>query len=94
MTNKLGRRKALMLSSTVFCIGAIIQTVDTHSMSAFYVGRVVAGVGLGSATVVVPMYSSEMVPKELRGQIGSFFQLMYTMSVNASFATTTAGASS
>lgn len=47
-------------------------------MAAFYVGRVVAGLGLGAATVVVPMYSSEMSPKELRGQIGSFFQWFYT----------------
>lgn len=79
MTNWLGRRKALMLSSAVFCVGALIQTIDTHSMGAFFAGRVIAGVGLGAATVVVPMYSSEMCPKELRGQIGSFFQLMYTM---------------
>jgi len=67
-----------MLSSAIFCIGAIIETINTHSMAAFYVGRVVAGVGLGAASVVVPMFSSEMAPKELRGQIGSFFQLFYT----------------
>lgn len=40
--------------------------------------RVVAGLGLGGSSVVVPMYSSEMTPKELRGQIGSFYQLMFT----------------
>jgi MFS family permease len=48
--------------------------MNTHSMAAFYVGRVVAGIGLGVATVVVPMFSSEVAPKEIRGQIGSFFQ--------------------
>jgi MFS family permease len=67
-----------MLSSAIFCIGAIIETINTHSMAAFYVGRVVAGMGLGAASVVVPMFNSEMAPKELRGQIGSFFQLFYT----------------
>jgi len=76
--DKLGRKKTLLLSSIVFIIGAIIETINTHSRGAFYVGRVLAGLGLGSATVVVPMFSSEMAPKELRGQIGSFFQWFFT----------------
>lgn len=67
-----------MLFSFVFCIGALIQTINTHSLTAFYISRVIAGLGLGASTVVIPMFSSEMVPKELRGQIGSFFQLFFT----------------
>jgi MFS family permease len=78
ITDKLGRKKALAISAFIFCIGALIETINTHSMGAFYVGRVVAGLGLGAATVVVPMYSSEMSPKELRGQIGSLFQWFFT----------------
>jgi MFS family permease len=81
VADKLGRKKTLMLSSAIFCIGVVIETINTHSMGAFYVGRVVAGVGLGAATVVVPMFSSEMAPKELRGQIGSFFQWFYTFGI-------------
>lgn len=78
MTDRLGRRKALMISSAVFCLGALIQTINMHSLAAFYVARVIAGLGLGSATVVVPMFSSEMAPKEMRGQVGSFFQWFFT----------------
>lgn len=78
LTDKLGRKKALMLAAAVFAIGAIIQTINTHSLTAFYIARVVAGLGLGAATVVVPMFNSEMMPKELRGQVGSFFQWFYT----------------
>jgi MFS family permease len=74
-----------MLSSFLFCIGALIQTIDTHSLPAFYVARVIAGLGLGSASVVVPMFSSEMVPKELIGKIGSFFQLFYTLGIFTSY---------
>lgn len=79
ITNRYGRRKTLVLASAIFVVGAIIQTIDTHTMGAFYAGRIIAGVGLGAATVVVPMYSSEMTPKHLRGRIGSFFQLNFTM---------------
>ncbi|KAH8897908.1 MFS sugar transporter-like protein [Thozetella sp. PMI_491] len=85
LTDRLGRRHSLMLSSAVFCIGALIQTINTHSLAAFYVARVIAGLGLGAATVVVPMFSSEMVPKELRGQIGSFFQWFFTFGIFTSY---------
>lgn len=79
ITHKLGRKKAIMICSAIFVVGVIIQTINTHSTSAFYVARVIAGLGLGGSSVVVPMFSSEMTPKELRGQIGSFYQLMYTL---------------
>jgi MFS family permease len=79
ITGRFGRKPALVSFSVVFCIGAIFQAINSHSLVAFYAARVVSGLGLGAATVVVPMFSSEMVPKELRGQIGSFFQLFFTL---------------
>ncbi|KAK1766937.1 quinate permease [Phialemonium atrogriseum] len=79
LTARIGRRKALMLLSAVFCIGAVIQTVNTHSLPAFYVARVITSLGLGAATVVVPMFNGEMMLKELRGRVGSFFQLFFTL---------------
>ncbi|TPX09061.1 uncharacterized protein E0L32_001677 [Thyridium curvatum] len=85
MTNKLGRKYSLMISSFVFCIGAAIQTINTHSLPAFYVARVIAGLGLGAATVVVPMFSSEMVPKEMRATCGSFFQWFFTFGIFTSY---------
>ncbi|CAK7231296.1 hypothetical protein SBRCBS47491_007881 [Sporothrix bragantina] len=85
LTDRLGRKKALMLASFVFCIGAMIQTINTHSLPAFYVARVIAGLGLGAATVVVPTFSSEMSPKDIRGRIGSFFQWFYTWGIFVSY---------
>ncbi|KAI0407274.1 putative MFS quinate transporter [Xylaria palmicola] len=85
LTDRLGRKKALMLSSAVFTVGAIIQTINTHSLTAFYIARVIAGLGLGAATVVVPMFNSEMMPKEMRGQVGSFFQWFFTFGIFVSY---------
>ncbi|KAI2628177.1 general substrate transporter [Xylaria nigripes] len=85
LTDKMGRRKALMLSSLVFIIGAVIQTINTHSLTAFYIARVVAGLGLGAATVVVPMFNSEMMPKHMRGKVGSFFQWFFTFGIFVSY---------
>ncbi|KAI9725815.1 MAG: hypothetical protein M1828_002444 [Chrysothrix sp. TS-e1954] len=85
VTHRIGRRISIMICSFIFCIGVIVQTINTHSLPAFYVARVIAGLGLGGATVVVPMYNSEMAPKELRGQVGCFFQLFFTFGVFTSY---------
>ncbi|KAI1373502.1 general substrate transporter [Hypoxylon crocopeplum] len=85
LTDRLGRKKSLMISSFVFCVGAAIQTINTHSLVAFYVARVIAGLGLGAATVAVPMFNSEMMPKNMRGQVGSFFQWFYTFGIFVSY---------
>ncbi|KAJ7040596.1 general substrate transporter [Mycena alexandri] len=76
-----GRRKAIMVCSAVFTLGAIIQTINTHSLPAFYVGRVVSGLGLGGSSVIISVFSSENAPKEIRGRLGSFYQLMYTFGI-------------
>lgn len=82
---KFGRRWSIVLASTIFNIGAIIQTLNTHSLAAFYAARVISGVGVGMATVVIPAYSAEMAPKHIRGTLGSFFQFFFTMGVMTSY---------
>ncbi|KAI0828104.1 quinate permease [Hypoxylon sp. FL0890] len=84
-TARFGRRMSLVLASTIFCIGAIVQTVNTHSLGAFYAARVVSGIGVGMATVVIPMYSAEMAPKNIRGMLGSMFQFFFTLGVMTSY---------
>lgn len=74
-----------MLASFIFCIGAIIQVINTHSLGAFYAARVISGIGVGMATVIVPMYTAEMAPKEIRGKLGSLFQFFYTLGVMFSY---------
>ncbi|PSK56656.1 hypothetical protein B9Z65_6280 [Elsinoe australis] len=85
LTRKYGRKPAIIGSAILFCLGALMQTINHHSLAVFYIFRVVAGLGLGASSVIVPMYSSEMSPKQLRGQIGSFYQLMYTGGIFLSY---------
>ena len=76
---------SIVLSSFVFCVGGILQVINTHSIGAFYAGRVISGFGVGAATVLVPMFSAEMAPKNIRGQLGSFFQLFFALGVCVSY---------
>jgi len=51
----------------------------------FYVGRVISGLGVGAATVLIPMFSAELAPKHIRGRLGSFFQFFFTLGVCTSY---------
>ncbi|KAJ5263927.1 hypothetical protein N7478_011532 [Penicillium angulare] len=85
VTNRWGRRIAMMLCSIVFCIGVVLEVIDTHSLSVFYIGRVICGLGVGASATVIPIYMSEMSPKEIRGQLGSCYQLTYTIGILISY---------
>lgn len=74
-----------MLASAIFCVGAILQTVNTHSLGCFYAARVISGIGVGMATVIIPMFSAEMAPKHIRGSLGAMFQFMFTCGVMTSY---------
>ncbi|KAJ6446789.1 mannose-6-phosphate receptor, binding protein [Purpureocillium lavendulum] len=82
---RFGRRWAIVLSSAVFNIGAIMQLFYTRGLATWYAGRVIAGIGVGIATVIIPMYTAEMAPKHLRGRLGSGFQLAFTLGVLVSY---------
>lgn len=75
----------MMACSVVFCLGVILEVIDTHSLPVFYVGRVICGLGVGGSATVIPIYMSEMSPKEIRGQLGSCYQLTYTIGILASY---------
>jgi MFS family permease len=81
ITNRYGRKRCIIGSTALFVIGVVIQVINTRSLAAWYVGRIVAGLGMGGQSVVIPMYSAEMTPKEIRGRCGSFYQWLYAWGV-------------
>lgn len=84
-TARFGRRWSLVLSAMVFNVGAAIQLIPNRGLAPWYAGRVISGVGVGLATVIIPMYSAEMAPKRIRGSLGSMFQFFFTLGVMTSY---------
>lgn len=41
VTSKLGRKWGVIIASLVFCVGAVVQIVNVHSLGLFYAGRVI-----------------------------------------------------
>ena len=63
-------------SIVVFFLGIALQ-LDT-SWVVFVIGRVVAGLGVGIISCLVPMYQSECAPKKIRGTIVGLYQFAST----------------
>jgi sugar porter (SP) family MFS transporter len=76
--DKWGRRRSLIGAIGVFCIGAIFQVCATN-VELLVVGRTVAGIGVGTISVLVPLYQSEMAPKWVRGTLVCAYQLSITV---------------
>lgn len=54
----LGRKWGIVFACLVFSIGVAMQTAST-ALPLFIVGRVIAGLGVGQISTIVPMYQSE-----------------------------------
>ncbi|KAI8015201.1 Polyol transporter 5 [Camellia lanceoleosa] len=66
-----GRRYTIVLASAIFFVGAILMGFAT-SYAFLMVGRFVAGVGVGYALMIAPVYTAEVSPAASRGFLVSF----------------------
>lgn len=85
VSERYGRKITIQVAMSVFCLGVILQVIPSHSLPCFYVGRFISGLGLGSATAVVPSYNAEQAPKEIRGMLGSGMQWLFALGVMISY---------
>ena len=60
LTERIGRRQALMVCAAIFQIGSLIQTLAFGHLEAIYAGRFVGGFGVGGSCLVVPLYIAEI----------------------------------
>lgn len=64
----IGRRKTILYGSIIFFIGGAFQTFAT-GMPMMIVGRIIAGLGVGALSTIVPVYQSEISPPHNRGKL-------------------------
>jgi MFS family permease len=64
----IGRRRTILYGSIIFFIGGLLQTVAAN-MPMMMLGRIIAGLGVGSLSTIVPVYQSEISPPHNRGKL-------------------------
>ncbi|XP_798448.3 proton myo-inositol cotransporter [Strongylocentrotus purpuratus] len=74
---KLGRRKVILIASTVFTAGALMMGL-TPNKELLLAGRLVVGIGVGLASMTVPMYIAEVAPVHARGRLVTLNNLFIT----------------
>lgn len=80
LCDKIGRRMTLLTLTAPFLIGwALI--IWANSIIMLYLGRFITGLAVGACCVAAPIYTSEIAQTEIRGTLGSYFQLMITVGV-------------
>lgn len=78
--DSIGRKPTMLLLIIPFTIGwAIIYYASSVWMLCL--GRFLCGIAGGAFCVTVPLYTSEIASKEIRGSLGSYFQLFVTLGI-------------
>ncbi|KAK3812032.1 MAG: hypothetical protein J3Q66DRAFT_349192 [Benniella sp.] len=77
LSDLVGRKPVTLLSSVIFVIGAALMTF-AHQFWLLLLGRVVVGVGVGLAALIVPLYIGELAPSSYRGRLVTMNVLMIT----------------
>ncbi|KAF2019766.1 MFS quinate transporter-like protein QutD [Aaosphaeria arxii CBS 175.79] len=88
ISDKFGRKRALIIADIIFIIGSIVQTLcalGTTSLAQLYVGRVIGGFGVGLISAVVPTYIGENANKEIRGRCIGCMQLFNVTGICLAF---------
>lgn len=79
LADRFGRRPCLMGTGILTTIGVIFQAASAANgeIAVMYVGRFLAGMGVGAASTLVPLYVSECAPRAIRGALTctSFYHL-------------------
>ena len=73
LSDRLGRKKVLILSAVLFLISAI-GTALPQNLVQFIIFRFIGGLGVGAASMTSPMYIAEISPANIRGRMVSLNQ--------------------
>ncbi|KAH7026420.1 general substrate transporter [Microdochium trichocladiopsis] len=73
--DKFGRRLTIMAGAIIFLVGGALQTA-AQTLNYLYAGRLIAGVGVGFLTMIIPVYQSEIVHPSIRGRVTGLQQFM------------------
>ncbi|SFF10817.1 sugar porter family MFS transporter [Sunxiuqinia elliptica] len=84
--DRFGRRTLLRVLALLFLISAI-GTGFAANIQAFIIFRFIGGIAVGGASVISPMYISEISPAEYRGRLTVSFQLAVVVGILFAFFT-------
>src|SRR6201995_3086612 len=80
VADKYGRSPGLMLAAALFAVSSIAMAL-APTRDFFLVARFAAGAGVGMASMLSPMYISEIAPAAIRGRLVAMNQLTIVLGI-------------
>lgn len=84
LADSIGRRTVMLLAAMLFLAGALVQGI-TGMHEIFVIARFCGGMAVGAASVLSPLYISEMAPANIRGRLTTVQQVMIITGLTAAF---------
>ena len=80
ISDKYGRKPALMVAAFLFLISSLAMAFST-TRDLFIFARFVAGIGVGMASMLSPLYIAEVAPASTRGRMVAINQLTIVIGI-------------
>ncbi|MGH3273333.1 MAG: MFS transporter, partial [Streptosporangiaceae bacterium] len=84
IADRVGRRPTVLATAALFVAGVMLAAFSP-SFGVLVAARIVIGLAVGSASMVVPLYIGETAPPRVRGALVSFNQLAITAGIRVSY---------
>ena len=84
IADRYGRRPTMLLNAVLFLCSAV-ATGMADSAVFFIAARLVGGLAIGAASVLAPMYISEVAPSHMRGRLASLQQMAIVSGLFSAF---------
>ena len=84
LSDKYGRKTTLLVAAALFTISAVGCALIS-SFSALAIYRLIGGMGVGIASMLSPMYISEISPPARRGRYVAMYQMAITAGILCSY---------
>ncbi|XP_021923674.1 facilitated trehalose transporter Tret1-like isoform X2 [Zootermopsis nevadensis] len=81
LIDRIGRKYTMLGLVLPFTAGWALIAWAEDSAPMYMVGRFITGMMGGAFSLTAPVYTSEISEKEIRGTLGSYFQLMVTIGI-------------
>jgi SP family arabinose:H+ symporter-like MFS transporter len=84
LADRFGRKAILFLSALLFAVSAVGCTIAPEQVSLI-VSRLIGGLGIGVASMLAPLYISEISIPQYRGRMVTLYQFAITVGILAAY---------
>ncbi len=86
LSDRLGRKKMLAVAAVLFLTSALASAL-APGFTLLVLARIAGGIGVGIASIVAPLYISEIAPAHVRGRLVTLYQLAITAGILLAYLT-------